>query len=72
VREARASCAEAKKRADALEGELATCQGRLAGLGEGCSKCWHMLDESRVGASHALHEEACGVAAWPDCCNWHA
>ena len=33
-----------------LEGQLATCQGRLAGLGEGCSKCWHMLDDTKVNA----------------------
>lgn len=48
VRETRAFWQEAGKRAEVLEGELATCQGRLAGLGEGCSKCWHMLDETRV------------------------
>lgn len=33
-----------------LEGELANCRGKLAGLGEGCSKCWHMLDEAKVSA----------------------
>lgn len=31
-----------------LDGELATCHGRLAGLGEGCSNCWRMLDETKV------------------------
>ena len=49
MREARASCKGAMEKAELLEGESATCQGRLAGLGEGCSKCWHMLDETKVG-----------------------
>ncbi len=43
---------EAVAKAEVLEGELATCRGRLAGLGEGCSKCWHMLDDSKVNAQY--------------------
>ncbi len=47
------------KRAEVLEGELATCQGRLAGLGEGCSKCWHMLDNTKVSGLSSI-----GLLAW--------
>ena len=52
MREAKESCKGAVKKAEVLEGELATCQGRLAGLGEGCSKCWHMLDDTKVNAQY--------------------
>ena len=41
-------------RSEALEGELAGCRGRLEGLGEGCGRCWHMLEEARV-SSQLLH-----------------
>ena len=48
-----ASCTEAVTRSEALEGELAGCRGRLEGLGEGCGRCWHMLEEARVSSSAA-------------------
>ena len=48
VQEARTRCKGAMERMEVLDGKLATCQGRLAGLGEGCSNCWRMLDETKV------------------------
>ena len=57
TKEAMASCAEAVARSEALEGELAGCRGRLEGLGEGCGRCWHMLEAARV-RSQPLHCES--------------
>ncbi|CAK0780365.1 hypothetical protein CVIRNUC_005027 [Coccomyxa viridis] len=45
--EAMAPYAEAVTRSEALEGVLAGCRGRLEGLGEGCGRCWHMLEAAR-------------------------
>lgn len=38
-----------RKRAEQLEGSLAECRGRVAGLEQGCDKCWQMLDEAQAG-----------------------
>lgn len=38
----------AVRKAEQLEGALAECKGRLAGLGEGCGKCWTLLDEAQA------------------------
>jgi chromosome segregation ATPase len=42
--------AEAASKIEGLEGTLAECRGKLAGLGEGCGRCWQMLDESQVSS----------------------
>ncbi len=42
------------KRIEELEGLLAECKGRVAGLGEGCGRCWQMLDEAQVNAALCL------------------
>ena len=57
TKEAMASCAEAVTRSEGFEGELAGCRGRLEGLGEGCGRCWHMLEAARV-SSQLLHCES--------------
>lgn len=38
----------AVRRLEDLEGSLSECRGRLAGLGEGCGRCWQMLEEAQV------------------------
>jgi DNA repair exonuclease SbcCD ATPase subunit len=44
-----AGVAEAgKKMVEELEGALAECKGRVTGLGEGCGRCWQMLDEAQA------------------------
>lgn len=44
-----AGVAEAgKKMVEDLEGALAECKGRVTGLGEGCGRCWQMLDEAQA------------------------
>lgn len=37
-----------RTRAEGLEGALAECRGRAAGLGEGCGRCWELLDGAQV------------------------
>ena len=67
TKEATASCAEAVTRSETLEGELAGCRGRLEGLGEGCGRCWHMLEAARV-SSQLLH---CGSTYTTDSHHGH-
>ena len=53
----------ARGRAEALEGTLAECRGRVAGLGEGCGRCWEMLDEAQVRCMlRALPAQLCSDA----------
>ena len=48
--DARSAAAAAAKKVEELEGSLAECRGRVAGLGEGCGRCWQMLDEAQASA----------------------
>lgn len=50
VAHAASATAAAAKKVEELEGSLAECRGRVAGLGEGCGRCWQMLDEAQVSA----------------------
>lgn len=51
VAEKASAAAIAAKKVEELEGSLAECRGRVAGLGEGCGRCWQMLDEAQASAA---------------------
>ncbi|CAL8468797.1 g8338 [Coccomyxa elongata] len=69
VAAAASSAAAAAKKVEELEGSLAECRGRVAGLGEGCGRCWQMLDEAqgegRAAKMHAatIATGLCGLVA---------
>ncbi|BDA43218.1 hypothetical protein COCOBI_04-2300 [Coccomyxa sp. Obi] len=69
VAKAESAAAAAAKKVEELEGSLAECRGRVAGLGEGCGRCWQMLDEAqgegRAAKMHAatIATGVCGLVA---------
>ena len=50
-----------KKMVEELDAALAECKGRVAGLGEGCGRCWQMLDEAQASRAFCLlvHANLC-------------